>query len=106
MLRTPKKEKRRKPSVLWMEVWKNRQSVVKNNSDDKAIVSETIYDYQGRPAIQVLPSPVEDPATCTDPNKSSGLKFYPKSTKMKVGKLMDQMILMWIMIPALPLQTQ
>ncbi|MBK8705987.1 MAG: hypothetical protein IPN33_22150 [Saprospiraceae bacterium] len=55
---------------------RNRQSVTKVNSDKNTIVGETIYDHQGRPAVNVLPVPV--PAT--DPNcpiNESPLKFYP-----------------------------
>lgn len=36
---------------------RNRQSVTKSNTTQQTIVGETIYDYQGRPAIQVLPVP-------------------------------------------------
>ena len=36
---------------------RNRQVVSKINTEEQAIVGETIYDYQGRGAIQVLPTP-------------------------------------------------
>lgn len=36
---------------------RNRQTVTKDNTTDTTIVAETLYDYQGRPAIQVLPTP-------------------------------------------------
>ena len=36
---------------------RSRQTVTKDNTTGKAIVSESYYDYQGRPVIQVLPSP-------------------------------------------------
>jgi len=47
---------------------RNRQTVTRINSNDEAIVGETIYDNQGRAAIQVLPTPVSNPA----------LKYYPQ----------------------------
>lgn len=34
-----------------------RQTVTKDNSTNKTVVAETLYDYQGRPTIQVLPAP-------------------------------------------------
>jgi RHS repeat-associated protein len=37
---------------------RNRQTVTKINSDENIIVGEVIYDAQGRPAIEVLPVPV------------------------------------------------
>ncbi|HEX7357480.1 MAG TPA: hypothetical protein VF270_07230, partial [Ignavibacteriaceae bacterium] len=37
---------------------RDRQKVTRINSDNRAIVGETIYDYAGRKAIIVLPSPV------------------------------------------------
>ncbi|WP_143032150.1 hypothetical protein [Tenacibaculum sp. MAR_2009_124] len=45
---------------------RNRQTVTKINSTDKAVVGEVIYDYQGRPAVEVLPVPVA----------SDTLKYY------------------------------
>lgn len=36
----------------------NRQTVTRINSDNIAVVGETLYDHIGRPAIQVLPSPM------------------------------------------------
>jgi len=50
---------------------RNRQTVTKINSNNKAVVGEVIYDNQGRPAIEVLPAPVE----------SSGIHFYPDLNK-------------------------
>ncbi|NQY07049.1 MAG: hypothetical protein HRT68_12895, partial [Flavobacteriaceae bacterium] len=50
---------------------RNRQTVTKINSDDNAIVGEVIYDFQGRPAIEVLPAPTNE---ATQGNK---IKYYP-----------------------------
>jgi RHS repeat-associated protein len=36
---------------------RNRQTVTKDNTTNNTIVAETFYDYQGRPAIQVMPAP-------------------------------------------------
>jgi YD repeat-containing protein len=36
---------------------RGRQTVTKDNTTDTTIVAETFYDYQGRPVIQVLPTP-------------------------------------------------
>lgn len=36
---------------------RSRQTVTKDNTTNKTIVAETYYDYQGRPAIQVMPAP-------------------------------------------------
>lgn len=54
---------------------RNRQSVTKMNSDQNLLVGETIYDFQGRPAVNVLPVPIDMP-TCTL-NSSGALQFYP-----------------------------
>ncbi|MBL4706555.1 MAG: hypothetical protein JKY54_18650, partial [Flavobacteriales bacterium] len=51
---------------------RNRQSVTRINSDDNVIVGETVYDHQGRPAVSILPVPVECGGTGT-----SVFKFYP-----------------------------
>ncbi|WP_299242516.1 RHS repeat-associated core domain-containing protein [uncultured Aquimarina sp.] len=39
---------------------RNRQTVTKINSDNRAIIGEVIYDAQGRPGIEVLPVPVNE----------------------------------------------
>lgn len=39
---------------------RNRQAVTKINTDKRAIIGETMYDYNGRPQIQVLPVPVKE----------------------------------------------
>ena len=39
---------------------RNRQTVTRINSDDNIIVGEVIYDAQGRPAVEVLPVPVNN----------------------------------------------
>ncbi len=45
---------------------RSRQSVTKINTDNQAIVGETLFDHQGRAAVQVLPTPAFD----------SRLKYY------------------------------
>jgi len=39
---------------------RNRQSVTINNSDNVAVVQETIYDNMGRPAVNILPAPTDN----------------------------------------------
>ncbi|MEM6272258.1 MAG: hypothetical protein AAF998_22665, partial [Bacteroidota bacterium] len=36
---------------------RQRQQVSKNNADSTAVVGESYYDHQGRPAVQALPAP-------------------------------------------------
>ncbi|GEM_PF-5961306 len=45
---------------------KNRQSVTRLSTADRSVVAETIYDFEGRPAVQPLPVPTAD----------SVLKYY------------------------------
>ncbi len=55
---------------------RNRQTVTRVNSganlNNQVVIGETIYDYQGRPAVQVLPSPIS-----TNSTGSTAIKFYP-----------------------------
>lgn len=37
---------------------RNRQTVTKVNTDNTAVVGEVVYDTQGRPAVEILPVPV------------------------------------------------
>lgn len=59
---------------------RNRQTVTKINSDENVIVGETIYDHQGRPAINVLPTPVGDP-TCNPGTSESTIHLYRNFNK-------------------------
>lgn len=45
---------------------KERQVTTYSSTDDNVIVSEPVYDYEGRPAIAVMPAPFP----------SSGVKYY------------------------------
>jgi photosystem II stability/assembly factor-like uncharacterized protein len=54
---------------------RNRQSVTKTNSNQVTLVGETIYDHEGRPAVNVLPVPVDFP-TC-DSTSHAAILFYP-----------------------------
>ncbi|HTB06436.1 MAG TPA: hypothetical protein VK806_05730, partial [Bacteroidia bacterium] len=54
---------------------RSREAVTKMNSDSNVLVGQTIYDYQGRPAVTVLPVPVQFP-TCSR-NKQPSIHYYP-----------------------------
>lgn len=47
---------------------RNRQVVTRTNTDNNAIVGETMYDYTGRAAITVLPAPVNECPTDAFPS--------------------------------------
>src|SRR5690606_11393338 len=46
-------------------------------SNNNVIVAETVYDYQGRPAVNILPVPVEKNEDCTENNYEPSIRFYP-----------------------------
>lgn len=41
-------------------ILQSRQTVTRLHSEDRALVSEQLYDYEGRPSVQLLPHPVDD----------------------------------------------
>ena len=47
---------------------RNRQAVTRINSDNRTIVGETLYDYAGRPVIQLLPVPTTKGSLSYFPN--------------------------------------
>ncbi|SDF70720.1 RHS repeat-associated core domain-containing protein [Chitinophaga filiformis] len=55
---------------------RNRQTVTVNNSDQKAVVQETIYDEFGRPLASILPAP----------DTASVLRYYPEMHPSDTGK--------------------
>lgn len=50
---------------------RKRQTVTKSNEDNKIIASDQLYDYDGRPAVEFLPSPL-GPISA-----ANRIKFYP-----------------------------
>jgi Domain of unknown function (DUF6443) len=56
--------------------YRKRQIVTKSSTDDKSIVAESIYDYQGRPAINVLPAPVDN----------NHIRYYNNFNQNSMGK--------------------
>lgn len=64
---------------------RNRQSVTKIESDTNVVVGETIYDHQGRPAVNVLPVPVKMPAACSASYVSPTLHYYENFNRVNLG---------------------
>ena len=59
---------KRKELISYMDgTFRSRQSITRVSSDTTVIVGESVYDYQGRPALQVLPVPLDD----------TRIKYYP-----------------------------
>ena len=54
---------------------RSRQAVTITNSDNKAVVAETVYDKMGRPAVNILPTPLND----------DQLKYYPALNRNAAG---------------------
>jgi len=54
---------------------RSRQTVTKTNTNNKTIVGESVYDNQGRVAIEVLPTPIE----------ASGIRYYRDLNKNDNG---------------------
>ena len=59
---------------------RNRESVTKINSDSTVIVGQTIYDSQGRPAVNILPVPVSKTLLSCSPTSSglASVKYYDR----------------------------
>lgn len=54
-------EGKRKTSISYFDgSMRNRQTQVKLNSNNSTVVAETIYDFQGRPTVQVMPVPTSN----------------------------------------------
>lgn len=47
---------------------RNRQAVTRSNTENISLITETMYDYEGRPVIQTLPAP--------NKNRSQNLGFH------------------------------
>lgn len=51
-------EGKRKTVISYFDgTLRSRQTVTKDNVNNNTVVAETLYDYQGRPAISILPAP-------------------------------------------------
>lgn len=60
---------------------RDRQTVTKDNTTNKTVVAETLYDYQGRPAIQVMPAPS---------SLNSVIKYAPRFNRALNGAEYDK----------------
>lgn len=67
---------RRKEVITYFDAtMRNREMVTISNTEDKAIVAETVYDIMGRATMDILPAPIDD-------NK---LQFYAAVNKNSSG---------------------
>jgi len=69
---------------------RSRQTVTKDNTTNTTIVAESFYDYQGRPVIQVLPSPTLSNIIQYSQNFNQSIDYittpgYPKSEYDKLA---------------------
>lgn len=70
-------EGKSKTVVKYMDgTMRERQLVTSTSTEKNAIVAETIYDFQGRPAVNILPAPVDNPA----------IKYYSNFNQNMNGK--------------------
>lgn len=75
-------EGKSKTVVQYMDgTMRNRQTVTSTSTERNAVVAEIIYDYQGRPAVTVLPTPTENAAIKYYPNFNQNLQGQPYSYK-------------------------
>ena len=52
---------KRKELISFMDgTFRSRQSITRISSDTTLIVGESVYDYQGRPAMQIIPIPIDE----------------------------------------------
>ncbi len=76
---------KRKESIAYYDgTLRSRQEVTKINTERNVIVGETIYDHQGRPAVNVMPTPVEFPSC--DKDGEPVIKYYPQFNKNNNGE--------------------
>ncbi|MFO0362713.1 MAG: hypothetical protein ACK500_12870, partial [Flavobacteriales bacterium] len=65
---------------------RNRQTVTRLNTDQNVVVGESVYDYEGRPVINILPTPVFLDEECTDSSTPTpALSYYPEFNKALDG---------------------
>jgi RHS repeat-associated protein len=70
--------KKKEVSTYYDGSLRDRQTVTRMNTDNVALVGETIYDFNGRKAINILPVPVQSPALDYNANlnvNSSNVKY-------------------------------
>lgn len=95
---------------------RGRQTVTKINSDNTAVAAESIYDYNGRKAIDILPVPLQSPALTynanlnvnTTGNKYSWADFDVDQTSCNpsVGSLKTQLVQVNITAHQTPIQPE
>jgi RHS repeat-associated protein len=58
---------------------RGRQTVTKDNTTGNTVVGETIYDLQGRPNIQILPTPTD----------KSAIQYFPNFNKFSTQSILN-----------------
>src|SRR5687767_6317082 len=74
---------------------RSRQAVTRLSESNTVIVGETIYDFQGRPAIHVLPVPVglsDSPVAYSTPG--TGIDFAPDPSTYEAWQTAQETIIM------------
>lgn len=73
-------EGKSKTVVKYMDgTMRSRQTVTSTSTEKNAIIAETIYDFKGRPAVNILPTPVDHAAIKYYPNFNQNLNGQPFS---------------------------
>jgi hypothetical protein len=70
---------------------RNRQTITRLNTENNVVVGETIYDYEGRPVINVLPTPVLE-ENCELSSDRAPLAYYPLFNQVAEGQAYDRSV--------------
>ncbi|WP_343748197.1 hypothetical protein, partial [Fluviicola sp.] len=80
---------KRKEAISYFDgTLRSRQAVTKINTEKNVIVAETFYDHQGRPAVNVMPVPVEFPSCEKDGEPV--IKYYENFNQNDKGDPYDK----------------
>ncbi|MFN4233851.1 MAG: YCF48-related protein [Bacteroidia bacterium] len=75
-------EGKKKESINYMDgSMRSRQTLTRINTDRIVIAGETVYDHQGRPAVTILPTPVQEEYCQAPVNHASTIKYYTALNK-------------------------
>lgn len=82
-------EGKRKDLITYLDgSLRDRQSITNLSTDQQVLVAEKIYDHQGRPAIEILPSPVRRPTVGEQAEtfiESPAMRFHPNFNQNEQG---------------------
>lgn len=85
-------EGKKKEVVSYFDgILKNRQTVTYLNTQKQVVAGETVYDYLGRPAINILPVPIASVNCSSSGVLATPIMYYPHLNQVNIDNVLQDL---------------